>query len=179
MMEAGADMTSLGDSSCGPSVISRDMFMKFSQPFHKKLAAELAKRNIMTVCHICGKVDLIMQDMADIGHAAVEIDQKANMERAAEIFRGKSVVFGPIDPSGMFYFGTPEKMKAEVNKVLDIFHGEGIVVGAGCAIPAGAPEANIRAFAEAARAFPLEPVKPVSINLQNCFEEYPTRVVST
>jgi uroporphyrinogen-III decarboxylase len=53
----------------------------------------------------------------------------------------------------MFYFGTPETMKAEVNKVLDIFHGEGIVVGAGCAIPAGAPEANIRAFAEAARAY--------------------------
>ncbi|GHV77357.1 uroporphyrinogen decarboxylase [Spirochaetia bacterium] len=155
MMDAGADITGFGDSSSGPALISRAMFKKFALPFHKKLQAELARRNILTVCHICGNVDIIAEDMADIGYAAVEIDQKTDIARAAEVFRGKSVVFGPIDPSGMFFFGTPAKMAAEVRRVLDFFHGKGIVLGAGCAIPSGAPEANIRAFVEAARAYSL------------------------
>jgi uroporphyrinogen decarboxylase len=155
MMQAGADITSFGDSCCSPNLISREMFRKYSLPFHKKLRAELEKMNTMTICHICGNLDIIVDDVAGIGYEGVEIDYKTNIEKAAEAFRGKSVVFGPIDPSGMFNFGTPEKMRAEVKKVLDTFKGKGIVLGAGCAIPSFAPEANIRAFVEAARAYPL------------------------
>jgi uroporphyrinogen decarboxylase len=85
----------------------------------------------------------------------VEIDYKTDMAKAAPVMKGKSVVFGPIDPSGLFYFGTPDKMKAEVRRVLDIFGGRNIVLGAGCAIPRGAPEENIKAFVEAAREWTL------------------------
>jgi uroporphyrinogen decarboxylase len=156
MMEAGADITSFGDSSCGPDLISRDLFLKYSLPFHKRLREELKKTNTKTVCHICGNLDKILNDVADIGYEGVEIDYKTNIPAAAKAFRGKSVVFGPIDPSGMFYFGTPEKMRAEVRRVLDAFAGEGIVLGAGCAIPKGAPEANTRAFVEAAGTYTFQ-----------------------
>jgi MtaA/CmuA family methyltransferase len=155
MIEAGADLTSFGDSSCGPDVISRELFLKFSLPFHQKLRGELRKMNIPTVCHICGNLDIIMEDVARIGYEGVEIDYKTNIARAAQIMKGKSVVFGPIDPSGMFYFGTPEKMRDEVLRVLDCFGGTGIVLGAGCAIPQGAPEQTIRAFVETARGYPM------------------------
>jgi MtaA/CmuA family methyltransferase len=155
MMEAGADITSFGDSSCGPDVLSPAMFRKFSLPFHKKLQKELAKRGVKTICHICGNLDQIIADVADIGFAGVEIDYKTNIEQAARIMRHKSVVFGPIDPSGMFYYASPEKMSAETTRVLDYFNGTGIVIGAGCAIPKGAPEETIRAFAKTARAYHL------------------------
>jgi uroporphyrinogen decarboxylase len=155
MMQAGADITSFGDSCCSPNLISREMFRKYSLPFHTKLRAELKKMNTMTICHICGNLDIIVDDVAGIGYEGVEIDYKTNIEKATKAFRGKSVVFGPIDPSGMFNFGTPEEMRAEVKKVLDAFNGKEIVLGAGCAIPSYAPEANIRAFVEAARAYPL------------------------
>lgn len=65
--------------------------------------------------------------------------------------KGKSIMFGPIDPSGMFYFGTPEEMAAETKRILDIFNGEGLVIGAGCALPATTPENNIRAFVKTVR----------------------------
>ncbi|MDR2478175.1 MAG: hypothetical protein LBD48_02550 [Treponema sp.] len=155
MINAGADITSFGDSSCGPSVISRELFLKYSLPFHKKLCKELKKENIATVCHICGNLDIIIEDVANIGFEGVEIDYKTNIANAARVMKGKSVVFGPIDPSGMFYFGTPEKMSKEVLRVLDCFGGGGIVLGAGCAIPTGAPEQNIRAFVETARGYPM------------------------
>ncbi|MDR0719369.1 MAG: uroporphyrinogen decarboxylase family protein [Treponema sp.] len=156
MKAAGADITSFGDSSCGPDLISREMFLKYSLPFHKKLHEELQKLNIKAVCHICGNLDLILEDVASIGHEGVEIDYKTDMNRAAPAMKGKSTVFGPIDPSGLFYFGTPEKMRLEVKRVLDCFGGRGIVLGAGCAIPKGAPEANIRAFVNAAREYTIQ-----------------------
>ncbi|MFP3089387.1 uroporphyrinogen decarboxylase family protein [Treponema sp. TIM-1] len=155
MLEAGADITSFGDSSCGPDVISPELFLKYSLPFHKKLHQELAKMNAGTICHICGNLDRIIDDVAAIGYAGVEIDYKTNIENAARVMKNRSVVFGPIDPSGVFYFGTPELMRKKTGEVLDYFRGRGIVLGAGCAIPKGAPEELIRTFVETARLYPL------------------------
>jgi uroporphyrinogen decarboxylase len=153
MLEAGADITSFGDSSCGPDVISPELFMKYSLPFHKKLRRELAKMNAGTICHICGNLDRIIEDVAAIGYAGVEIDYKTNIENAAWVMKNRSVVFGPIDPSGVFYFGTPELMRKKTTEALEYFQGRGIVLGAGCAIPKGAPEELIRTFVETARLY--------------------------
>jgi uroporphyrinogen decarboxylase len=155
MLEAGADITSFGDSSCGPDVISQKLFLKYSLPFHKKLQQELTGMNAGTICHICGNLDRIIEDVAGIGYAGVEIDYKTNIENAARIMKNRSVVFGPLDPSGVFYFGTPESMRSKTRHVLKCFEGRGIVLGAGCAIPKGAPEELIRIFVETARAYQL------------------------
>ena len=155
MIEAGSDITSFGDSSCGPDLISRELFLKFSLPFHYKLKKELDLMKVNTVCHICGNLDLIIEDVVNVGYAGVEMDYKTNIKRAAEITKGKCVAFGPIDPSGLFYFGNPDSIKAEVLRVLDCFAGEGIVLGAGCAIPKGAPEENIRSFVKTARSYSI------------------------
>lgn len=144
--EAGADMTSFGDSSCGPDLISRDMYIKYALPYHTRLQKDLSNLGIVGLCHICGNMDSIIEDVANIGFAAVEVDYKTNMENAVRALKGKSVMFGPIDPSGMFYFGTPKKIEQETRRVLDIFQGQGIVIGAGCALPAGTPEENIKTF---------------------------------
>ncbi len=155
MIEAGADITSFGDSSCGPDLLSRDCYLKFAHPYHKRLQADLAAQGKKVVCHICGNLDRIIQDVADVGFAAVEMDYKTNIEQAQKIMEGKSVVFGPIDPSGIFYFGTPEIVKVETQRILDIFKGKNLVIGAGCALPAGTPEANLRAFMETVKGYTL------------------------
>jgi uroporphyrinogen decarboxylase len=155
MLEAGADITSFGDSSCGPDVIGPELFLKYSLPSHKKLRRELTKMNVGTICHICGNLDRIIEDVAGIGYAGVEIDYKTNIENTARVMKNRSVVFGPLDPSGLFYFGTPESMRAKTSQVLDCFQGQGIVLGAGCAIPKGAPEELIKIFVETARSYRL------------------------
>ena len=153
MKQAGADITSFGDSPCGPDLISAEMYRTFAKPFHMKLKRELDRNNIKTVCHICGKLDLILEDVAEIGFAGVEIDYKTNMESAKKAMNGHSVVFGPIDPSGVFYFGTPESVAAETNKQLDLFKGRNLIIGAGCALPLGTPEANLKAFSDAVKTY--------------------------
>ncbi|GAA0181144.1 uroporphyrinogen decarboxylase family protein [Clostridium sediminicola] len=146
LFEAGADMTSFGDSSCGPDLISADMYREFALPYHKKIAKILNDMNILNLCHVCGNTDLIIEDLASAGFSAVEIDYKTDIVKAQKILKDKAVLFGPIDPSGIFYFGSPEDLKRETKKVMDIFEGKGIVIGAGCALPTGVPEANVRAF---------------------------------
>jgi len=148
VMEAGADATSFGDSSCGPDLISRNMYLTFSQPFQKRVKEELDKKGIKTICHICGNLDRILADVAEIGFAGIEVDYKTDIKRAHDILKGKSIMFGPIDPSGVFFFGSPEDVRRETLKVLEIFKDGGLVIGAGCALPTNTPEANICAFVE-------------------------------
>lgn len=146
MNEAGADCTSFGDSPCGPDVVSRACYEKYAYPYHKRLKQDLDTMGIRTICHICGNLDKIIDDVADIGFAGVEVDYKTNIENAARVFRGKSAFFGPLDPSSVFYLGTPEKVALETRKVLDIFQGRNLVIGAGCAMPKDTSEENLRAF---------------------------------
>lgn len=153
VMEAGADMTSFGDSSCGPALISRNMYIKYAYPFHKRLKKDLDNLGVQTVCHVCGNLDIIVEDIAGIGFTGVEMDPKSDIQKASEVLRGKSVMFGALDPTDIFYRGSPDKIKEQVRRVLDYTNGDGIIIGAGCALPALTPEENIRAFVEAVREY--------------------------
>ncbi len=146
--EAGADATSFGDSSCGPDLISPGMYRTFAKPFHKRLKEELEQKDIMCICHICGNLDKILDDVAEIGFAGVEVDYKTDKQRARDALKGKSVMFGPIDPSGVFRFGDPETVRRETEDVLNVFRDGGLVIGAGCALPPDTPRENILAFIE-------------------------------
>ncbi|MDR0703527.1 MAG: uroporphyrinogen decarboxylase family protein [Planctomycetaceae bacterium] len=149
--EAGADMTSFGDSVGSPDLISPKMYQKFVLPFQKKLVADLTQSGIRTVCHICGKTDRILEPMSECGFAGVEIDYKTNVVTVQKTMYGKSVVFGIIDPSGVFCFGNETTVRETTQKVLDVFQGCGLVLGSGCALPAETPPENIKTFVNTVR----------------------------
>ncbi|MDR1493891.1 MAG: uroporphyrinogen decarboxylase family protein [Planctomycetaceae bacterium] len=149
--DAGADMTSFGDSMASPDLISPKMYRKFAAPFQKRLASDLAKRGIQTVCHICGKTDLILKEIAENHFAGVEIDYKTNLSAVAETMKNVSVVFGIIDPSGVFCRGRQADVVSATQTVLQQFPDGGLVIGAGCALPAETPADNIRAFVQTVR----------------------------
>ncbi|MGL1894278.1 MAG: hypothetical protein OCD02_21790 [Spirochaetaceae bacterium] len=149
--DAGADLTSFGDSSCGPDLISREMYKEFSFPYHKRLVEDLNKESIQTVCHICGNLDNILEDVVEAGFPAIEVDYKTDIRRAQKILKGKSTMFGPIDPAGIFCFGSPTDVYNETKRILDIFQEGGLVIGSGCALPPDVKQENIEAFTKAVR----------------------------
>jgi len=120
-------------------------------PLRIKRWDELDNAGIKTICHICGNLDKILDDVAKVGFTGIEVDYKTNIGLAHKVLKGKSAVFGCIDPSGIFYFGSPEQVAAKTKEALDTFSGDGIVVGAGCALPRNTPDENIRAYVQAAR----------------------------
>jgi uroporphyrinogen decarboxylase len=153
--EAGADITSFGDSMGSPDLISPKMYQKFVMPFQKRLVADLTQSGIRTVCHICGKTDRILELMSECGFTGVEIDYKTNIADVQKFMYEKSVVFGIIDPSGVFCFGNESTVRAATQNVLDCFQGRGLVIGAGCALPAETPPENIKTFVETVRNYHL------------------------
>ena len=147
MMEAGADITSFGDSSCGPDLISPDMYRTFSFPWHKRLSESLHCESILTVCHICGNLDMILEDVTAAGFPAIEVDSKTDISAAASIMKDKALFFGPLDPSGVFYTGDPKLVAEKTRETLSCFPHGGLIIGSGCALPAGIREENLYAFA--------------------------------
>ena len=148
---AGADMTSFGDSMGSPDLISPKMYRQFVAPFHSRLVRDLSRNGIATVCHICGKTDAILQDWSEHGFTGVEIDYKTDIVKASQIMKSKSVVFGIIDPSGVFCRGTRDAIVSDTQKNLALFPEGGLVLGAGCALPAETPPENIFAFVRSVR----------------------------
>jgi uroporphyrinogen decarboxylase len=145
MAQTGADMVSNGDSPAGPSMISPEMYGKFAVPYEQELLQEAHQQGLPYLLHICGDTTLILDQMAKIGLDAVELDYKTPIEAILEAFQDNTTLFGTVDPSAVIALGTPRMVHAESVKILETYKGNPkLVIGAGCAIPPMAPEANIR-----------------------------------
>lgn len=145
-MEAGADGTSYGNSSEGCSVISPEMFRKFAFPFEKRFAADLAAIGSRAICHICGNVNPILEDLAATGCIAYEFDSKTDIELAQKTAGGHFSISGNIDPA-LIYKGTPGQIIPEARKLLDLYRNKGgLIVCSGCATAPNTPEENLFAI---------------------------------
>jgi uroporphyrinogen decarboxylase len=153
-MEQGAHCTSIGDSPSGPDVISPSYYRQFAYPYVQRLVKDLSAKNVMLAYHICGNSTPILGDMVSSGAAILEIDQKADMQTAKAVAKGKAVLLGPVDPSGVLANGTPESVTEKAREAIKILGvGGGLILGPGCALPASTPDENIDALIEAARRF--------------------------
>jgi uroporphyrinogen decarboxylase len=151
MAQTGADMVSNGDSPAGPSMISPDMYARFAFPFEQQLVHEAHQHGLPYLLHICGDTHLILEQMNRLELDAVELDYKTPIEAIHEVFQQRTTLFGTVDPSGVLALGSPEMVRKEANRILDTYRGNPrLVLGAGCALPPGTPEENMREIIRAA-----------------------------
>jgi MtaA/CmuA family methyltransferase len=154
MAQTGAHMVSNGDSPAGPAMISPAMYAKYALPAEKAVIAAAHAQGLPYALHICGDTALILEPMARTGTDAVEIDYKTDLTAAHAVLKDSITFIGNIDPSGVIARGTAGTVRAAVKIVLDKFADTPrFILNAGCAIPPTAPEENIRAMVETARAF--------------------------
>ncbi len=156
-IEQGAHATSIGDSPSGPDVISPDYYRKFAYPYVEKLAQRLKKRDIILAYHICGNATPIISDMVRSGADIIEIDQKSDQVAVKDVAAGKATLLGPIDPSAVMAFGTPELVEEKCFEALDnLASGSGFILGPGCALPPTTPDENIDAMIESAKKYQFD-----------------------
>lgn len=152
MAQAGVDMVSNGDSPAGPEMISPDMYREFALEPEKLLLNAAHEEGVPYLMHICGNTEIILQDMAEAGFDAVELDYKTPTEAIFKHFSKSTTIFGTVDPSGVIALGKPEDVRREILELEKYYEGNPrIVYGAGCAIPPMTPEENIRMFVETVR----------------------------
>jgi MtaA/CmuA family methyltransferase len=153
MAATGADMVSNGDSPAGPDLVSPAIYAEFARPYEKNLADEAHALGLSYALHICGDTTRILDGMLSTGADALELDYKTDVRAARDVFWGRAVFIGNIDPSAVLALGTPELIVARTRELLEVFAGNPrFILNAGCAIPAETPPANLQAMLAAARA---------------------------
>lgn len=148
-MEAGADLTSIGDGACGQSLVSPAHYMKFGQPFEHTYR-QLMDKGLLSL-HICGKSNEIMEGMATTGCEVLELDHLNDIVFSIDKVANRSCIWGNIDPA-LLSVGTDEQVLEACRAVLEpaVLRTQKFVLCPGCLANSDVPGANIRAMSEAA-----------------------------
>lgn len=148
-LEAGADIVSIGDGASGESLISPEMYARFSQPFERRYK-ELLGDGLLSL-HICGKTNNIIEGMVQTGSDILELDHLNDLSRSLPIIGDRSCVFGNIDPSSVLTFGTRQTVLDACRDVLETAKRltQRFVLCPGCLANSTTPGENMRAMTEA------------------------------
>ncbi len=160
---AGVDIVFLGDDigmQNGP-MMSMEMYRTWLKPRLAKVIASVKKINpeILIFYHSCGDATLFILELIDCGVDVLNPIQSECMD-FAEIYKeygGKISFHGTIGTQTTMPFGTPQEVKEEVWKNLDIAsaHG-GLFVAPTHLLEPEVPWENIVAYAEACREYKVK-----------------------
>ncbi len=144
MVEAGADIIAIADPVASPDLMSPDSFKQFLQPRLQKFSASV---NSLTVLHICGNVNKILDYMADCGFEGLSVEEKiGSPKKAKEVIGDRARFIGNISSPFVLLPGPIDKIKAEAKLALE----EGVdVLAPGCGIAPMTPLENIKAMVAA------------------------------
>ena len=142
-LNAGADLIGVGDAAA--SLIGPKFYRDFVLPYEKRLIQGLQAAGGLVRLHICGSTRKLFKDMASLGAELVDLDWMAPISEAREQMGERQTLAGNIDPVRVLRDGTPDSIAAalaECHRQARIRY----IVCAGCEVPRGTPEANLRAM---------------------------------
>jgi uroporphyrinogen decarboxylase len=148
LVDAGANMISMGEALCSPNFISPRTYRKYVLSRERRVHEALVKHGAeTTLVHICGDVRSILKDAASIG-AILDLDWPMDM---AEAKKAGAPIRGNLDPARLLLEGSPEEVAAKAKEVLETAKAGGdLIFGTGCDVSPDTPAANIEAMMEAA-----------------------------
>jgi len=147
-VEAGIDLMGVGDAAA--SLVGPQLYEEFVWPYEQKLVDGLHALGTRVRLHICGNTRRILGGMGRLRCEIVDLDYPSPVAEGRAHMGRDQVLLGNLDPVKTIRDGTPESVTAAIAEC----HrqaGPRFIVGAGCEIPRGTPEANLQALAEYAQ----------------------------
>src|SRR3990167_4323153 len=144
---AGADIVMLFDSWGG--VLSPNTYYEFSLQYMTKITQQLKTHThthtpVIIFSKGCG---LYLENIANSGCDAVGVDWTMDLALAKKQVGNRVALQGNLDPS--ILLSTPDIIKREAQKILDVYHGEtGFVFNLGHGISKNTPIENVAALME-------------------------------
>ncbi len=136
----------IGDPSAGMSLISPSVYREFVYPYHQQIVKIIHDKGARVVFHICGSIDLIMEDLVSLGIDGISIDSPASLEKMFAVGQGKTTIIGNVDPI-LFLEGSFDQLEEKVKECFEISKGEPkYAIAPGCQIPLASPLENIEHF---------------------------------
>lgn len=143
-VEAGADIIGMGDAAS--SLIGPSLYQEFALPYQKKMIQAIHDMGAKVKLHICGNLNPVMQYVALTGADIVDLDYMVDMKKAAEMLPANCSICGNFDPVSVVYEGTPELIRKEVLRCMELKNTTRNMIAAGCEIPKDTPEINVLAI---------------------------------
>jgi len=136
--------------------VSPELFRKFVLPGMRRLTDQAHRFGLKVALHSCGSIYRVIPDLIEIGVEALHPIQAKAANMDAERLRrefGKDLCFiGGIDTQQLLCRGTPQEVRDEVRRVIDVFRTGIVISPSHEAILPDVPPANIEAmFDEALR----------------------------
>lgn len=141
--EAGAELMGVGDAAA--SLVGPRIYEDFVLPYERRMVEGLHAMGLRVRLHICGNTSRILRGMGSLGCEIVDLDWMAPLDRARAEMGPDQVIAGNIDPVKVLRHGTPESIEAALAECLRQA-GPRWIVAAGCEVPRGTPEENLRAM---------------------------------
>jgi MtaA/CmuA family methyltransferase len=146
--QAGADLIGVGDAAA--SLIGPRLYAEFVQPYERELVAGIRALGVRVRLHICGKTRKLYRGMSLTGADIVDLDSMAPLDQARAEMGPEQLLLGNIDPVRVLRDGSPEAIEAALAEC-HRQSGPRYIVGAGCEVPRGTPDANLYAMTRYAR----------------------------
>jgi len=152
-VEAGADGLFLAVQGATHDALPPDGFREFGLEYDLPVLERVASRTWFNILHLC-KPNLRFEEARNYPVQAVNWHDRGptgpSLAEARKVFSG--VLIGGLDhrPGGAFHSGVPQEAAAEAQDAIAQIGGERFILGPGCVMHLGTPEANVDAAREVA-----------------------------
>ncbi len=144
-LAAGADTIGVGDAIA--SQLSPALYEELVFPREQRLFQAIHEAGGLVRLHICGDTTHLLPYFARLDVDIVDLDWQVEMAHAREVVGPRKVLTGNLDPANEVKFSTPERIR---EALAGVYRQVGLpyMAGAGCEIPPGTPNENLKALCE-------------------------------
>jgi uroporphyrinogen decarboxylase len=145
LRDAGAQGVFMAEPTAG--LISPQALAQFSAPYVRAIAGATAAPGFTVLLHNCGAKPAHLPALLTSGVRALHFGAPMDLTAALAAAPPDTLVFGNLDPAGVFLTGTPESVAEHVRQRLaQVGHHPNFVLSSGCDLPCRTPLANLAAF---------------------------------
>jgi len=154
MKKLGTNGILMAEPAAG--LLSGEMCDEFSSVYVKEIVDAVQDDDFIFILHNCGNTGQVTQSMVSTGAGGLHFRNKVNLSEALKETPDNILVFGNLDPVGIFKSGAPENVFYETIELLkQMVSHRNFIISSGCDIPPGTPAENIEAFFQAVKSFNL------------------------
>ncbi|RPJ87418.1 MAG: hypothetical protein EHM18_01245 [Acidobacteria bacterium] len=144
-VDAGCELIGVGDAAA--SLVGPQIYEEFVWPYEKQLVDGLHRLGAKVRLHVCGNTNALVAGMGRLGCDMVDLDFMVALATGRSAMGPDQVLAGNLDPVKVIRNGHPQLIREQVQQC----HQESAplyIIAAGCEIPRGTPDENVRALRE-------------------------------
>lgn len=151
-IKAGADAIWFGDCNASGHLISPDIYREFAMEPARRVCQAYKDAGGIVIYHASEEKPDMVDLQADVGFSILSIGPGLNLDTARKTAGNRVCLSGNVDPIAVLTNGTPDAVRAEVERLVqNVSRHGGHVMNSGEMVPRETPETNVHTFVETAR----------------------------